>query len=679
MVLNAPLPDNIPGLILECDAGLRVLYASLSASRDFGYNPDEITGRTLTDFVHPEDGRALRRVFGRVSRSPGTCSKAAFRFRHKRGLWRYLQGEARSYADGPGAAKIIIHAYDLTREKRKEKRFAESEDLYRTAVEHSVSAMAVVRGGRHIRVNKRFLELFGCEKLSDVIGKPVSIIAHPDDSHILVERSVRRERGEPVPSRYTFRGFRRDGEQVVIEVSGTRIFYRGKAASLNLLRDITERRKVEEKLRKSEATMRLVFSASPVGIVLLGENMIVTGINHRINSITGYRPEELIGQDTGMLYATDEERLRVHETVYEDVRQCGMGSMDAKWVRKNGEIRDVYLNAAAIDPGDLSMGMIVTAVDITERKKMDEALRKSEEKYRNIFERSVEGIFQTTPDGKFISANPALARMHGFESPEQFLTHANEEGFRPIVNAGDLTRFGRILKEKGFIERFEMQALKKDGNIIWASVSARRVEDAATGAAHLEGTVEDITRRKTAELALRESEKRYKNLFEYANDAIFLIRDHRFMDCNSKSLEMFKCSRDDLIGESIHRFSPPLQPEGEDSREKIAEKVSVAGLGKPQSFEWRHLRADGTPFDAEVSLSNLETRNDRLALFIVRDITDRKRSEQMLSKAMSDLETMNVELKNANIELRESQKKITQQEKMASIGQLAAGGGTRDQ
>ena len=130
--------------------------------------------------------------------------------------------------------------------------------------------------------------------------------------------------------------------------------------------------------------------------------------------------------------------------------------------------------------------------------------RRAEEKYRSIFENAVEGIFQTTVDGRFLTANPALARMFGYESPEELLEAVSDIGYELYVEADRRMELYRLARENGFVSGFEVQMYRKDGYPMWASMSARAVYDAAGEIVGYEGTIEDITARKRAEDALRE-------------------------------------------------------------------------------------------------------------------------------------------------------------------------------
>jgi len=133
---------------------------------------------------------------------------------------------------------------------------------------------------------------------------------------------------------------------------------------------------------------------------------------------------------------------------------------------------------------------------------------------------------------------------------------------------------------------------------------------------------------------IKERERRYRTLFNGANDAILIIKDGRYVDCNDLTLKMFGCTREQIIGKYPDEFSPSLQPDGRSSLEEAREKIRLAMTGEPQFFEWKHRRQDGSLFDAEVSLNSIPVNGDILIQAFVRDITERKRLENEI-KALS--------------------------------------------
>ncbi len=144
---------------------------------------------------------------------------------------------------------------------------------------------------------------------------------------------------------------------------------------------------------------------------------------------------------------------------------------------------------------------------------------------------------------------------------------------------------------------------------------------------------QEVQERKRAEEQLTESKRHYQTLFEAAGDAILLMRDDRFVDCNSQTLDAFGCTREQIIGKSFADFSPPYQPDGRDSQEKALEKIRAALAGPPQHFEWSHVTCDGKPFAVEVGLNRVELGSGLHLLSIIRDISERKMLEQQLLHA----------------------------------------------
>ena len=186
------------------------------------------------------------------------------------------------------------------------------------------------------------------------------------------------------------------------------------------------------------------------------------------------------------------------------------GFVDMPFIIVSGRIgEDAAVEAMRVGANDYIMKDNLARLNTAIERELREAesrreRRRAEEKYHGIFENAVEGIFQTTVEGRFVTANPALARMLGYGSPEELLENVSNIAEQLYTDPERRAEFDRLVRRDGFVRGFEVQAYRRDGSVMWASLSARAIHDAEGELAGYEGTVEDITERKQAERALRE-------------------------------------------------------------------------------------------------------------------------------------------------------------------------------
>ncbi|MCX5806218.1 MAG: PAS domain S-box protein [Proteobacteria bacterium] len=267
--------------------------------------------------------------------------------------------------------------------------------------------------------------------------------------------------------------------------------------------------------------------------------------------------------------------------------------------------------------------------EILVRRRAVEELQESEKKYRNIFENAVEGIFQATPDGEVLNVNPSLARMAGFASPQDMVKNIKDLN-QFYVDSQDRDHLKKIISEQGYVEGFEVQLYRQDRSIAWISMNARAVCSGEGHCVYLEGSIEDISKRKSAEIALRESEEKYRTVVENSLVGSFIIQDGLFRFVNP----LFCKISGYTYNEIIDKLSP-LDIILPDEREKIRKNLEsrMDGNTCQSEYELKVVRKDGKVITIKI-LGNFIIYNGRPASFgTLIDITKEVALESQLRQA----------------------------------------------
>ncbi len=398
--------------------------------------------------------------------------------------------------------------------------------------------------------------------------------------------------------------------------------------------DITDQKLAQASLVQNEALLRSIHQAAPMGIGVV-KSRVLEWTNEQLSRMTGYTAEELRGQGARILYADDEEFDRVGRHKYADIHSKGTGSIVTAWRRKDGSLINVYLSSTPIDPSDLSVGVVFTALDVTEKKKAQDDLWRSEEKYHALFENAVMGIFQSTPEGRFLSVNPATAKMCGYESPEEMVAGITDIATQHYVDPAERDLFIRAIEEQGFVRNFEHRTFRKDGSVFWVSVNARVIRDRRGKITHYEGTHEDIQGRKEAEEALRASEERFSKAFRSnpAPVAITTIDEGLFVDVNDRFLEAFGYRRDEVIGRTSADLDFWATAE---CRDEVLKKLRATGSVKNVL---NHYKTKSGQLRSGLWSGDIIRLGDRdVLLSILHDITERKNAEEKYQSILADIE-----------------------------------------
>jgi PAS domain S-box-containing protein len=246
------------------------------------------------------------------------------------------------------------------------------------------------------------------------------------------------------------------------------------------------------------AYLRALSENNPLGIVVLDLNGTVQMCNPAFERLFGYQMSDIAGVKLDSVLAPPDRATEAAEFTARTIGEVIRTTTQRR--RRDGLLLDVHIIGVPLAVGGKRFGSFAMYEDISERRRAEQARRQAEEKFRSLFENAVEGIFQTTVDGRYLSVNPALSRMCGYSSPEEMMAQVRDVGRTIYTDPQCRDEFKRLIQERGVIEGFEYQIRRKDGAKIWISENAHAVRDAGGKIVSYEGTVEDISERKRSEL-----------------------------------------------------------------------------------------------------------------------------------------------------------------------------------
>lgn len=279
-----------------------------------------------------------------------------------------------------------------------------------------------------------------------------------------------------------------------------------------------------------------------------------------------------------------------------------------------------------------------TIEELQRSEKTGEIPQGNEALLKIYFENAPDGIYALDVKGNFLYGNRKAEEIIGYRRDELIGKNFLESNLLSKKDINKAVKLFQVSYEGKPTGPDELELINKKGRIVPVEINTSVVQ--YMGQKVVLGFVRDITERKRAEKALRESERKFHILFDSANDAIFIMKNYRFVECNHKTLDMFRCNKEDIIGRLPSDVSPEVQPDGNLSSEKGIEKMDMAMKGAPQFFEWRHTRKDGIPFDCEVSLNSIAIDGDTYLQAIVRDVTERQHVQEEIAREREKLKVL---------------------------------------
>lgn len=505
---------------------------------------------------------------------------------------------------------------DVTDRKRAEEALKESEIRYRTIFENTGTAMVIIEEDTTVGfANNEFFRMTGYSQADIDSRKSWTEFVHRNDLNRMIEQHrLRREKNKAALRQYEFRLLTKYGE--IRNILLTIDMFPGTKRSIASLIDITGRRSMEEDLKKSRLLMQSVFDAVPDLLIVVDRNFQIMYTNAKGHDLVRQTDPEKSKTCYGRFKLLDQPcEVCSARPVFETGKAYEQEMINPA----DGRIREV--RAFPLKDPDGSVSSVIEYVrDITERKRIEDALRESEEKYRNLSETTHDIIVTTDLDGNITYANPAAKKLMGIRETTGI-------ALKDYMNPDQVMRHREMLeaRRKGVsdILRYEWYfSSPTDGSTVYLDISSSLLMDGGKPSGVL-FNARDNTYRRGVEEALRESEEKYRILAEGASDGIAIIRDGMLEYVNPCLAQMAGYSVEELTGASFVRFVSP---------ESVADLLDVvkrafSGGPAPTIFRTRIRHHDGHLLEIEASGTAITWSGKKALLGFIRNITDHSRTE----------------------------------------------------
>ena len=435
----------------------------------------------------------------------------------------------------------------------------------------------------------------------------------------------------------------------------------------------------EEALRRErDFAESLIETAQAIVLVLDTEGRIVR-INPYMEEISGYSMEEVQGKDWFTTFLPERDHSRIREMFLKAVSDIQTRGNTNSIVTKDGRERDIeWYDKTLKDTECNVVGVLAIGQDMTERRQMEEALRESEVRFRDLYQEAPLAYLSVGIDGRIQMTNQRAGEMFGF-------TVADLVG-RPLF---DLYADAAAGKEKAsqVFSRFrageeirgeELEMRRVDGSSVWINLTVRPIRDAEGGIVASRSIVEDITERRQAEEALRASERKYRGIVEQSQDGIVLINEEGIIiEWNRSQEQVAGMKGEEVLGRPMWDMLFQMLPEERRTQATLDELMALIkeglrtgqGIWLSQMMEGKIQDSDGARRPTQQLVYPIETEQGFMLAAITRDITERKRVEEQLHRYNQELEEM-VNERTARIQEMERQR--AEMEKLAATGRMAA-------
>lgn len=616
--------DRSPVGIFQSDTEGRCIYANARFGLICGFPSEKCLGEEWGRFVHPED-RAEALAAWSLDAREGREYSGELRFQTPAGITRWVHIRTAPMFSKEGV--MVGHsgaAEDITARKKTELSLRESESRYRALIEQASDGIHTYDfEGNFIDANAKLCEMLGYTR-EELLRLNVRDLIPVEDLKAAPLRLGNLRAGETVISERVVRC--KDGTLLPVEISGRML---PDGALQAIIRDITKRKESEEAIRFQSQLLNTVEQAV-IATDLSGK---IISWNRFAEKLYGWPASEITGRsifESVLPQAAQDQAVEIMS------RLQGGQSWSGEFMvrRRDGTNFRAFITDTPIynDEGAL-IGIVGVSTDITERRRAEEALCESEERYRAIIDQAMVGVAHADLNGTFTTVNQKYCDITGYPAAELL-----EMRIQDITHPDDL-QLNVELRERMIAEgipfEIEKRYIRKDGSVVWVNLGASVIRSREGKAQSSVAVVLDITERKRAAEALRESEERLRTMFAASRDGILVEDDERIVYVNKSYAQLFGYDApEELIGQHVSNIIST------EDVERMLKFGSRRGSGESvvSGYEFKGKRKDGTLVDVEASVSTSTVAGRAYITTMVRDITERKQAQEALRQAHDQLE-----------------------------------------
>ncbi len=638
--------ESIGDMLFITDMDLNIVNANEAAVRTLGYaSEQELLGRGVTDMVAEKDSARVVVQLGKVLADERSGGVIEYTIVNRSGQEFDVEATVEILRDC--AAKVvglIITARDVTERKRMQEAVRLSEEKMRTMFGTITDGIVVIdMEGRIVDMNEAAYRLAGYSSREEIIGiNTLDFIAEEDRERVANDMMGSFTQGT-VARDLVYKLKRKDGTKFDVEFSASML----KDAEGNPVgfiaveRDVTERRRMEAELEKSAEKLRIVIES-------IGDMLFITDLDLNLNNVNDAAVRLLgYGDKARLLGRSIIEHVAVKDStrVAMDMGRAlaekkGIEILQYTMVSADGREFEIEANTEVLrDCAGKVIGLIVTARDITERKRMEEAVRASEEKLRIMFHSMHDAVILTDMLGTIIEANEASEKITGY-SRDELIGRNGMDLISPEYHQLAAEVMAKVLEEGLESGALELKFTTADGRQLDAEFSTAVLRDGSGNPVGFVSIARDITERKRMEEELRDTAEKLRAIFDAMGDGISVAdKNANIVDVNEAVLSMGGfAGKEELIGRSGFDLISPAD------RDRIIEdtmKALTEGR-RTERMEYAFVPKVGRPFDVELQLTMLkdEDGNPRGYVGVTRDISERKKWEKALKESEEELRAM---------------------------------------